>query len=121
MVDQRALTKILEIAVLLQDRDLNTLAEHQAELNRTKSMHQKFVQATEEENKVLEESLQYRRELESPRLAWRERQLYALSHNTARSAAMVEAQRRIASQSFGRVRVLEQIQENALHAHKKTT
>ena len=111
MVDRRALRQLSEIASLLRDRDLAKLAEHQSELNKTKAKHARFIQASENENKLMAKNLGYRREIEGPRLLWREQQIYALSHYAARAAALVEAQKKVAAKSFGRAKVIERIEE----------
>lgn len=114
MVDKKAVAQLLEIATMLQDRDLAKLAEHQSELNRARQTRALFVKAAEAENAAFQQNVDYRRELEDPRFVWRERKLYALSHFEARSAALVEAQRKVAVKSFGRAQVLQKMRSRLL-------
>lgn len=103
------LEALLKLAKMVQDKDMARLAELQRTRDEAAQRERRFFENAQLENTQMLSDLSYRRDLEQGRRRWRYQESHALSHYTARSAALAEAQKTALRRSFGRAQALEKL------------
>ncbi|KMW59035.1 hypothetical protein AIOL_004016 [Candidatus Rhodobacter oscarellae] len=108
-----------ELAAAIRDRDLAELAAKQAHRRGAELARLDLMEQAEAERQVALSDVSYRRDFESPRHVWHASRIRALSFEEARSAALLEMQRKVTAKSVGRAAVLERLVQKDLKAKRR--
>lgn len=105
------LRQLLHIAEAIRDRDFAELANRQAHRRGAALAREDIDAQSRKEADTARSELFYRGRFEPQRQIWLAARMHALTFEEARSAALVEQQKKIAARSFGRAQVLGRMAE----------